>query len=270
MRIYINSKNRDLSSVSTSDFRVTLQRPVEFPEGAVAYVDSISMSNTFETVVTGVNDTLHVDFHSGGVRYPRNATIPAGTYTVASLATAVQTALNAEKPDAASTVTVAPDGNHRLTITATGLSAPDRVHIWSKEQLRRGENPDYPLPITFDWQDACAVVGVNTGTFEANLQGGITTQFCNFQLYKQIYLHSSNLGEAHSHAPDGSQTCIAAISVGNTVAGDVISSHHQGLTASSLALPSFLDSIHVQLKSADGKVIDLNGHDVCFTLVTSN
>ena len=269
MRIYINSKLRDPSSLSASDFRVTLPRPVEFPEGAVAYVDSITMSHTFPTIVAGLNDRLYVDFHSGGVRAPREIDIPAGTYEIATLATALQTAINAVKPDAASTVTVTPDGN-KLSITAAGLSAPDRVQIFSKEQLRRGEHPDIPLPITFDLRDACAVVGVNTGAFQANLQGGITTQFCNFQLYKQIYLHSSNLGEANSHAPDGSQTCIAAISVGNTVAGDVISSHHQGLTASSLALPSFLDSIHVQLKSADGKVIDTDGHDVCFTLVTSN
>ena len=269
MRIYINSRMRDPSSLSTSDFRVTLPRPVEFPEGAQAYVDSITLSHTFPTIVAGQNDRLYVDFHSGGIRAPRHVDIPSGTYTVLSLASAVQSAINAQKPDAASTVTVTAIGN-RLSITATGLSAPDRVQIWAREQLRRGENPDIPLPITFDLRDASAVVGVNTGTFEANLQGGITTQFCNMQLYKQIYLHSSNLGECNSHAPDGSQTCIAAISVGNTVAGDVISSHHQGLTAASLALPSFLDSIHVQLKSADGRVIDLDGHDVCFTLVTSN
>ena len=90
--------------------------------------------------------------------------------------------------------------------------------------------------------------------------------FINLAPYQTLYLHS-HIGDNDSYGPNGESTVIASIVVGNTVPGDLVTHHHNGLLASPIQLPPLLGIMHFSLRSYDGKVIDTDGHDLAFTLV---
>jgi hypothetical protein len=88
----------------------------------------------------------------------------------------------------------------------------------------------------------------------------------NLSPYQTLYLHS-HIGDSDSYGPNGESTVIASIVVGNTVPGDLITHHHNGLLASPIQLPPLLGIMHFSLRSYDGALINTDGHDVAFTLV---
>ena len=57
-RIYLDSRFRHQGT--EGGFRVILDTPVELSEGALGYIDSICISNTFPTLISGVNNRLYV------------------------------------------------------------------------------------------------------------------------------------------------------------------------------------------------------------------
>ena len=93
-----------------------------------------------------------------------------------------------------------------------------------------------------------------------------TSQMVNLSPYQALYLHS-HIVDNDSYGPEGSSTVIASITKGNTVPGDLITHHHNGLLSSPIQLPPLLGIMHFSLRSYDGRIIDTEGHDVAFTLV---
>jgi hypothetical protein len=93
-----------------------------------------------------------------------------------------------------------------------------------------------------------------------------TSQVVNLSPYQTLYLHS-HIGDNDSYGPNGESTVIAIIVCGNTVPGDLITHHHNGLLASPIQLPPLLGILHFSLRSYDRNVIETEGHDFAFTLV---
>ena len=93
-----------------------------------------------------------------------------------------------------------------------------------------------------------------------------TSQVVNVSPYQNLYL-CSHIGDYDSYGPNGESTVIASVVCGNTVPGDLITHHHNGLLASPIQLPPLLGIMHSSLRSYDGKVIETEGHDIAFTLV---
>ena len=79
MRIYITSRNRTPSSASPSDFYFALERRIELPEAARGYIDSCTASNTWESVLAGVNQTLYVKWNTSA---QQTLVLDPGTYRV--------------------------------------------------------------------------------------------------------------------------------------------------------------------------------------------
>jgi hypothetical protein len=117
------------------------------------------------------------------------------------------------------------------------------------------------------FQDACGLIGALSSDLvclsataaaaaspvrSASVVGG----FINLTPYQTLYLHS-HIGDNDSYGPNG----------GNTVPGDLITHHHNGLLASPIQLPPLLGMMHFSLRSYDGAVIETDGHDLAFTLV---
>ena len=105
-----------------------------------------------------------------------------------------------------------------------------------------------------------------TAASSLNIPPDATSQFVNFSPFQTIYLHS-HIGTPESYGPSGETTVIASIVVGNTVPGDLVTHHHNGLLASPIDLPPLIGMMHFSLRSWDGKVMDTQGHDIAFTLV---
>ena len=113
-RVYVDSRFRH--SGSEGDFRVILDTPIELSEGALGYIDSICLSNTFQTLQAGVNNRLYVRQLMTGVGSgPKDTSLvlTPGQYTALSLATEVQDKLNLVKiaNNVTYTVIAATDGS---------------------------------------------------------------------------------------------------------------------------------------------------------------
>ena len=266
-RIYVTSRKRTPSSASPSDFHFSLQTPIELPEGAKGYIDSFTCSNTWEAVLAGVNAKLYCQW-SGGIQ--RIATLEAGDVPdITALATKVTAAIaNLGGPHA---VTVTAAGN-RLRFDCPGLSGSETFTVYARPGLREmyTTQPD-------GFEDACGLNGALTNNLvclsttaaaaaipsrSAFISGG----FINLAPYQTLYLHS-HIGQPDSYGPSGETTIIASVVCGDSVPGDLITHHANGLVASPIELPSLISDMHFSLRSFDGKVIDTDGHDIAFTLV---
>ena len=102
-----------------------LDTPVELSEGALGYIDSVCLSNTFPTLITGVNNRLYVRQRmagvGGGMPKDVNLVLSPGQYTTATLAIEVAAKLNAAKVNAGITytVTASADGT-TMTVAMVG------------------------------------------------------------------------------------------------------------------------------------------------------
>ena len=94
MRIYIDSRHRTADSASDSDFSILRRRPLELPVNSLGILEQCILSNVFESIIADVNNKLYVRESVSGVITDKVLTLGAGSYTPASLATVVATALN--------------------------------------------------------------------------------------------------------------------------------------------------------------------------------
>jgi hypothetical protein len=128
--------------------------------------------------------------------------------------------------------------------------------------------------------DACGVVGAMTKDLVCRsataaaamsqptltITADVTSQFVNLAVHQTIYLHS-HIGTPESYGPSGETTVLASVVVGNTIPGDLVTHHHNGLVASPIDLPPLIGIMHFSLRTWNGKVLDMQGHDIGFTLV---
>ena len=131
-RIYVSSGYRTTNSQSTSDFVFpTRSGALEFNERSTAIVDSLCISNVFDTVIAGHNTKVYVRFtdSTAGACSDKVAELAPGDKTLTSLATELQINLHAAMPNTrdflSATVTVAKVGDCRLQFEIAGLSLAD-------------------------------------------------------------------------------------------------------------------------------------------------
>ena len=106
---------------------------------------------------------------------------------------------------------------------------------------------------------------MNQGTLECIGVTEKTGQLVDFQAYRTIYIHAS--GEADSVGPRGESSIILSVVCGNTTKGDVLTLN-ESYTAAPIALPIAMSQMTFSVRDVRGKLIDLQGHDVSFALIT--
>ena len=95
-RIFIDSQFKTVELHSDSDFRIDLPFAVDVEAGSRIRVDSLLLSHGWPSVELGVNDTLYLREVSDGTAYHRLLTLPVGSYSIGTLAVAIQTQLRSE------------------------------------------------------------------------------------------------------------------------------------------------------------------------------
>jgi hypothetical protein len=150
--------------------------------------------------------------------------------------------------------------------------------VWARTSLLKGES-GFAKP-SGGYMDACEIVGAMTrdlvcrsATAAANMSQptltitpDVLSQYISLAPFQTIYLHS-HIGTPESYGPSGETTVIASIVVGNTVPGDLVTHHHNGLVASPIDLPPLIGIMHFSLRTWNGRILDMQGHDIAFTLV---
>ena len=278
-RVYVDSRFRH--SGSEGDFRVILDTPIELSEGALGYIDGICLSNTFPTLVSGVNNRLYVrQLMSGVGSGPKDIglVLAPGQYTTSTLATEIQGELNQIKINAAITYTVAAsaDGS-TLTFSMAGpadASDGTSLKILTSQEVDAGgpadwgaANASHGLPAGSapdKYQDAGTVVGLQSGTFSLLVNESLTSSFVSMIPYRTLFLHS-HLGSPLSVGPRGENTIVRRIIVGHTLPGQIILDN-LGTELDNIELPPMLSEMHFSVRDIYGRPVELS-HSISFALV---
>ena len=279
-RIYLDSRFRHQGT--EGDFRVILDTPVELSEGALGYIDSLCLSNTFPTLISGVNNRLYVrQLMSGVGSGPKdtNLVLTPGQYTPATLATEVQAKLNQIKINAGITyaVTASTDGS-TLSVGMTGPADPSNgtsLKILTSQEVDAGgpadwgqANASHGLPAAHapeKYQDAGMVLGLQSGSFSLLVNETLTSDFVSMIPYRTLFLHS-HLGSPLSVGPRGENTICRRIIVGHTLPGQVVLDN-LSTEIDNIELPPMLAEMHFSLRGIYGRPVDLQGHSISFALV---
>ena len=279
-RVYVDSRFRH--SGDEGDFRIILETPIELSEGALGYIDSVCLSNTFPTLISGVNNRLYVrqrmSLVGNGNPKDTNLVLTPGQYTTATLATEVSAKLNAAKVNAGITytVTAAADGT-TLTVSMAGpadASGGTSLKILTTREVDAGgpedwgqTNSNHGLPAAHapaKYQDAGTILGMQSGTFSLLVNDSITSGFVSMIPYRTLFLHS-HLRSPLSVGPRCENTIVRRIIVGHTLPGQVVLDN-LSTEIDNIELPPMLSEMHFSVRDIYGRPVELS-HSISFALV---
>ena len=280
--MYLDSRKRTPGGTDTN-FAIQLPYPINV--SGKAFVDVVLTANSYYSIRDDENDKLYMtETIANGTIYARRLTLPAGRYTVDSLATAIKDAAN---------TTVLPGQNSSGTnlpsqytctysaltgkITLSNTSANCSFGIWPGEYLKSNlsvwngiAHATMQLSTISDIQASSQVTGFTgsaqinsaTSTIEAN-------DMAQVQPYHQLFIRS-NLGggSAESLGVNGESDVIRRICVGNTpVDGMIYDVHSQAHDHVQINGKREFSSLWFQVIDHLGQVVDSRGAAVSFSII---
>jgi hypothetical protein len=289
-RIFIDSRYRNQTSASNADFSVDLPFEVRVSAGTQVRIDGLLLSHSWPSVETGKNDKLYIKETpaAGGASYNRIVIVPQGTYSIGTLAAALQTQLHTSSfiGDGLYAVTFA---NNRLEFanssptasvliygrsvlrgqtslslqwTFPGGSYVDSSRIWATIWSAATVVQTLPSPVA----DICELIGLMDGTL--SLTPGVSQQCNHVDLarHKALYLCSNSLPST-SMDLRGNNSIIRQIVVGNAAPGEVVVDQLPSNIAFALFnTDSVLKHLSFQIRDYDGEIATLSGHQISFVL----
>jgi hypothetical protein len=281
-KLYLDARKRQPGGTDT-DFAIQLPYPINV--SGKAFVDVVLLNNSFYTIRDDENDKLYMtETLPNSTLYARRLTLPAGRYTVYTLATALAVAANTTVlPGQNSSGTNLPSqytaAYSTLTgqITLTNPSANCSFGVWPGEYLKNNlsvwngiAHVTMQLATVAAIQDSSAITGF-TGTTQRN---SITNKIeandmAQVQPYHQLFLRS-NLGggSAESLGVNGESDVIRRICVGNTPTdGMIYDVHSQSTDHVQLNGKREFSSLWFQVIDVNGKVVDSRGAPISFSII---
>lgn len=222
-KLFLSSKEREPSSVSTSDFRLKLPRPILAGEHYRLIYTQIP-----QTIynISSQNNTFV--FNDGG---PNALAIPEGFYTATTIATELQSQLNAVS---ALTFTVSfSDTTQKITIGATG----------SFTVLMNGVNS----PLGFDTTTSAT--------------SHTATEILNLEVVDALFIHINEIREI-DYIQGGSTFAIPS----NVNQLQVIDYNENSGFRQTITFNNPCSVLTIRLTDEDNRVADLNGSDWYFIL----
>jgi hypothetical protein len=273
-KLYVDSRKRVpyARADTDSDFAISLPYPISV--SGKAFVDVVLLTNVFFTIRAGENDRLFLDETSSVTK--RIVYLTEGQYSVYTLKDEMVRALNAGK-----TIT----GDYRVAylidqnvyeIDIANPDVTDQFRIWQERYLPGNlASWSTAFPVLLDGlHSANRVCGFVTGT---TLDGNNVTAVRSpdapdMQPHKQLFLRS-NLGGGSSESlgVNGETDLIRRIVVGNTPLNAMIHDvHAQSLDSVRINGTPELSQLWFQLIDVDGKVVNLKGHPISFSIIFQN
>jgi hypothetical protein len=277
-KVYIDSKFKNTNSSSSSDFTIDLPETMYFDDNSsVFYIDDICIPHAWYTIEKDFNDKLYIKVVTPNIVSDYIISLYPGFYSGPTLAEMIQEAINDDpiSPANMMIVTYMPKTNQLDFVLNPaafngGLPAGSGFFLLTPADLKTrlggaflGEyDPEKP-------QDCNEIIG--------NLEGGNIFHYhpnpmqrgqVNLQPIRNIYIHSSSLGNLSNIGPDGSQTVIKKIPV-IAPPGDYI--FDQTFIANDYNSCSYqtIKKLDFQLKTSKSDIINLHGHDISFSIVFS-
>jgi hypothetical protein len=270
LKLFIDSRHR--TAGTSEDF--TYQLPgagFDLPD-CICYVDDVQLSNTFYGIQEQRNDRIYIreDVTVGFVSNPvhRVEILPPGQYNAITLASALQTALNAGTIGNVYTVIF----DTHLGKLKVSTSSSTNFAIFggqTKDLVKEWNNLVPAAPIT---EDTAYSANIACGfTTSGLLQGSISSSLTapsvvDLATYKTLYIHSPDLGEPEAaFGPRGSSGCIRKVVLPEHTNAIVLDRHTVAWGGTKVdAMP--LRTIRFRLLDSDGNLVNTQGHDWSLSL----
>ena len=265
-KLFVDSRSR--ISGDHNNFTIQLPQDIETTPRASVYLVGCAFGNVFMTVTKDVNDRF---YWMEGVTSPAFwvrtvAVIPEGNYTISSLATALQTAIN-----------VARNGSTALTVTA--LSGADEgklrfnyfpgAFVWIPTYVEL-LSPGWKAQ---NWDTANAPIPeVNPTAYtiphalnsilyfpspSVNNVSTVTSGFVDLQPYREVYMHCSLTQYRTVKVGDKALDCMCRIPI-EAPFGAIVQYRHLSGQAEAVALPSQrINTINFSFRDWAGNLIPI-------------
>lgn len=260
-KIHVSSDFRKPGG-TPSDFSITLSSSVQLPDDCVAYIDNITINNSFYTVTSGFNDLLYIAEKVGTTITCRSIQLPQGNYSLISYAQALGNALNTGAP------------------ASLGVTPYTVNYFLSEGNLQISANNNFTFNVMSDPQilahDGTGGLSVNKNSPRSgnkvisNKTNGNTssspqsysyvvemiTGFCTFLPISNVFVHS-NLADNAVMTPMGLGDCIVCIPISSSFGSTV----HHNVTSEAdfinVSRRSF-ETLTFQLRDQHGNILETN------------
>ena len=278
VKIYVDSRNR--ISGSNENFVWQIPDSVDL-EDSMAYIDCVVVPHTTWSIREGHNDVLRfvesIVASPGATAqiFPRQVVLPAGTYNLISLGTAVQNSIRSVSgiPNAANVVSVEGDiatSRLKITVTDPNLSNitiyPDGLLTGSATAWDAVQSL-FPLDPknTQSAGKVCGFTGdVTIGSDLNNIAYGDSV--VDVQKNHCMYIHSDLCEPGSSYGINQESDVIRRVIIdvpANGIAVDRHATPNDSVDVGSRVLKS----MSFRLAGSDGKTVDLRGHHWSFSLI---
>jgi len=272
VKLYFDSRERVSGANETPTFQ--LKPTLDLKEDHSALLDSVCIPNTFNTISSS-NNRFFIEEGLGASNAFRVISLPAGNYSVASLAAAIETALNSGSIIGGSyTCTYNPITN-RLAFSNTFPSGGS-FKIWEKGYLQEtlglqlwnaGGGSQLSVGSLNDCLTTIGAVGddVPTGVITANSiisPSGAP----NLIQHHNVFIHSPDLATAGASYGPRNQTGIVRRVIMDAPEGHIQVDRH-GTSFDLIRIPATtLSTLTFELRGFDGALVDLHGAPWSFSM----
>ena len=273
-KIMVDSRFRNPSSRSDTDFSIDLPESVYLPVGTHCYVTDVSFVHAWYTIEKDTNDKLYCTFQHGQNKYDEIIVLDSRNYNLDTLVDELQIKFSAMIATApiwlqllfSAQVTANPDRG-TLSIINTMVTL-DSFYIWSDVDLKnetffKGWNGAYYDP--FNPQSINRLIK-NYVTPKNNTYKPFVSGFVDTITHHNIYIKSPQLGSFQNIGPQGERDVLKKVLV-NVPFGQLVTDewiHSEDFTDCSRIT---LRTLNVRITDVNNNIINLNGHHISFSLV---
>jgi hypothetical protein len=253
-KIYIDSRYKTPDSVSHSDFYIDLPNTYLMPEDTGFYIDDICIPHSWYPVENNVNNWVF--FLYGGAN--RACSVPEGNYSAKDLNDAIVDAMNGE----CRAVVFATYYNFRTNTIGIQLANPDSGEVFRILT-------DHELQPGLRNKSMNKLLKNETAQDHGNgYLRPFVSGYIDMYPLRNIYITSTGLGNFNTICVSGENRIVKKVPV-NAGHGDII--FDQTVTGIDYLDCSrqTLSRVGFQLRDIFGKVINLNGNHVSFSIVFS-
>ena len=267
-KIYVDSKYKTADSESDSNFKFQLPQTCLMPDDTKFFISDVAIPHTWYTV-NDFNSKLYLrTFDGNGLQSDYILTLTKKTYNGATFATELSNKIQ-------TLTSISPTVSFNATTNQLSL------YIGSLEfQFLTDKELQDPATLTagnFAWvggtydkdnsQSANALISNTKDSSVAYINTNPFNQQLNLQPIRNVYIHSTNLGNFNTIGARGEQTIIKKVPVNNNYSEMIFSDYNAGQMDALDCSKQTLRQLHFIITNVDGIEIPFNGNHVSFSIV---
>ena len=270
-KIFIDTKYMTTDSQSTSNFKIQLNRSIEFPDDTSMFINNICIPHSWWTVEENFNDTMYLKATANGATYSgvwyKIIKLTPGIYNPSSLAAEIQTKMVAATNETTRTNIFNctwNSANNLITISVNYLDT--KFQILTSSDLKTKLNgswlgPDFNINYLYDCNELISNLTSNTYDYNNPYKGVV-----NLQPIRNIYIHSGNLSVFQTMGPTPDAcTCIKKVPV-NADVGQYIFYDEFLMTDVLDCSKQSISVLEFTLRDSKGNIINLHNNNSSFSI----